>query len=419
MISVGCNKTQISEETTQSNEIVLKTTNSDLESLLVSNSFDKKDEAINRQHLALALVMKGLGNDKEFVRVTTKIAKENKGGVQFKQLFASLPRVQPLFEAVLKTAGSSNLSSSDDGVITYEGYLYTFIIFVPNYEVADGAKPPIVSPGFVEYDDIPNNNPDIVYAWQMNPDGSATEVLIGENEAMGIDKPVMLPSLETVGNTFSDAQIAQFKVRNQAKADEFIKDLSRRPAMGDLDALQIRALRSTVTDKFRIETPYGYDTSPSSEFTIDAYRIDPTNGATGQLQNIKNGKPGGSWYIDYVHYRDLGRERLREVPFADFMPTTNIFNTLFARKYIFNCYERDWYCWPKGLGSATTLGLTIYPDGRRKFHHEWYAFVPDNSLPVIPIVASAFQNTNATVLFDYPENQPNMPEKGFLRFTFK
>ena len=46
MISVGCNKTQISEETTQSNEIVLKTTNSDLESLLISNSFDKKDEAV-------------------------------------------------------------------------------------------------------------------------------------------------------------------------------------------------------------------------------------------------------------------------------------------------------------------------------------------------------------------------------------
>lgn len=46
MISMGCNKTQISEETTQSNEIVVKTTNSDLESLLISNSFDKKDEAV-------------------------------------------------------------------------------------------------------------------------------------------------------------------------------------------------------------------------------------------------------------------------------------------------------------------------------------------------------------------------------------
>lgn len=419
LIGIGCNKTQSLEETSIP-KVVLKTTNSNVEDLLRSNARDREEEAINRKHLDLALVLKSLSTDKEFVRTVLTIAKENKGTVQLDKLFANLPRVKPQFDAALAKKVTSNISARTVETITYEGYIYDLVIFVPNYEVALDDEYAIVSPGFVEYDDIENDNPDIIFAWQTAPNGVSAQVLVGEKEAMAIPQPVMLPGLETIGNTFSLDEMAQFRKINKAKADELKKELEKRSEMSNLDAIGLRTDAHIDIDQVRIHPNYGYETSKHSEFTIDAYRVDKSfvtgNGFT---KNIKLDKVQGSWHVKYVHFSELGTTLSITSRFADFMPTTNIASTLLNnRAYIFNTYERDWYNTNKSLGTGTIWGVTLNPSGRRKFQHEWYSFVPDGDLEIFPIAAAAYVWGNATVTFAYPENAPSQPEKGKMRFSF-
>ncbi len=416
--NIGCKKSQSLEEVSTP-KVVLQTTKSNVEDLLRSNASNREEEIINRKHLDLALVLKDLATDKEFVRTVLKIAKENKGTVQLDKLFANLPRVKPQFDAALAKK-ASYITQRTGETITYQGYIYSLIIFVPNYEVALDDGYPIVSPGFVEYDDIDNDNPDIVLAWQTSPNGYSTQVLVGEKEAMAITQPVMLPSLQTIGNTFTPDQIAQFKKTNKDKADEFKKNLEKQTEMSNLDALSLRSAAHVDIDQVRIHPNYGYETSQNSEFTIDAYRIDRSV-VTGQgfTNNIKIGKASGSWHVKYIHYSELGNTLSISSRFADFMPTTNIGSTLLNdRAYIFNTYERDWYCQEKDLGRGTIWGVSIEPSGRRKYKHEWYSFVPDSDLDVFPIAAAAYVWGSATITFAYPENNPSQPEKGKMRFSF-
>lgn len=417
--SVGCNKTQIIEEPTTS-KVVLKTTNSNVEDLLRSNARDRDEEIINRKHLDLALVLKSLSTDKEFVRTVLNIAKENEGTVQLDKLFAHLPRVKAQFDEALSKKPTSNITVRTGETITYQGYIYSLVIFVPNYEVALYDEYPIVSPGFVEYDDIENDNPDIVLAWQTAPDGSSTQVLVGEKEAMAITQAVMVPSLETIGNTFTPDQIAQSRKINKAKADEFKKNLEKQQEMSNLDALSLRSESHIDMDQVRIHPNYGYETSKHSEFTIEAFRVDRSV-VTGQgfTNNIKIGKPGGGWHVKYIHFSELGSTLSISSRFADFMPTANIGSTLLNnRAYIFNTFERDWYNTRKKLGTGTAWGVSLNLSGNRKFEHEWYSFDPETELNSFPIAAAAYVWGNATLYFAYPTNDPSQPEKGKLRFSF-
>lgn len=310
------------------------------------NADDKEDELINQSLFQVAESLKTFATDQQFVDFTVRKAQANNGLVYFEEVFQAFPQM----EAALSTDALAN----ENNPFEHTGHLYKTALFVPNFEVAKTAQLPIISPGIELYDDLKNNNPDIIFAWDVNEAGETVAINIGEKEAMKTARPLLALTLELC------------KQQSNGLTREDLTNGSL-PNANDPTLVATRAVSSFSTYEFRIN--HRFESSGSSEFWCQSNRIDPN----GTLHWI-NSSNGGRYHVADVKKNDIGKQLKKWKNFA------GNWTPYGANAVFYNTYERDWYSSFKALGSGDANGSTVNYSGKRKYHNEWYSFDPANTL---------------------------------------
>jgi hypothetical protein len=314
---------------------------------LILNPNDSEDEKINTFLYYLSLSICDLVHNVEFNQEVIRLAKDSPAHTaNLITLTDSFPNFKSEINQRLSSRSitfdeiAENLTYSKEGV--YERYVPC--IFIPNLDIADKDRQPILSPG-IEIDCAENEDvEDYIVAWYFTKLGVKIEVMLGEEDSKRTTNPIFILDNGEINLKGNDFEILP-------PVDEGLKSM----------------LSSTKfwSNEFRIN--HHYEPAPGrSEFTIVAYRISP-QGTAHWIYNSSGWKE-----IAKVKRSDVGKELSKwSLHCGNYTP--------YADNYvIWNTYERDWNRSSKGLGSVTQNGTTIHLGGRRKNTHEWYAWHPDS-----------------------------------------
>lgn len=118
-----------------------------------------------------------------------------------------------------------------------------------------------------------------------------------------------------------------------------------------------------------IQINYRYDGSNYSEFSIIAYRIDPS-GVIIKLTGY--GFNGAGWKtIKNIDKTQVGQQ------LEGWSAICGDYGTANSSTYVmFNTYERDWYQSLKPLGAISVNGATLHLNERMTYVTEYYSFDP-------------------------------------------
>ncbi len=236
-----------------------------------------------------------------------------------------------------------------------ENYIPAF--FVPNLEVANFSKLPIISSGISVLTSLPDceQYEDYIVAWYSDIDGNFNEILINEEIAMNTTHPVII-----VDNAEEEL----------TKRNKIYYNDSNNKGYKNQNTAQYH------TNEYRIN--HRYDNTNNSEFCITAALIRPDGSPNLVLRN-SNGTVTDWKKIADVHKNDIGKQLSKWEQFCieNLVPFSSNF-------IFFNTYERDWEKSPKNLGFGSRNGGTIYLSGRMTYSNEWYAYSPSevNNNPV-------------------------------------
>ena len=309
------------------------------------NEEDSEDERINLALLEMADQLSAFAMNSQLVQFVVEKAKTNEGLVFLEDVFVQFPEVE-------RSLNTGQSLGSEACPFEHTGLLYKAAIMVPNFEIAFASQTPIISPGIELYDDVRNDNPDIIFAWHFDQNGQKTAIYLGEKEAMQTTQPLIVLTPE----------LCDRQAGGLSREDILNGTL---PALGD--PLEFRMGITFSTYEYQIN--HRYDKSNNSEFWCQSNRIDQN----GNVYWI-NSSNGGRYKIDDVHKNDIGTLQYKWMHFADdYTPYTD--NVVY-----YNTWERDWYSSSKSLGSGSFGGTTVYYSGKRKYQNEWYSFNESNTL---------------------------------------
>lgn len=306
---------------------------------------DKEDEVINFALMDLSRALLPFGIDQAFVDFVVEKAQSNNGLVLLEHVFEHFPTIKDVM--------TSDFLGTAACPFVHTGYQYKTALFVPNFEIARKGQLPVLSPGIELYDDIKNDNPDIIFAWDVLADGQSIAINIGEKEAMQTNRPIINLTLELCerqADGLSKANLGNAKLP-MISADEFTWRGNR------------------FFSSYEIKLNHRYDRSNRSEFWCQSNRII----SDGTFEWI-NSSSGGRYEVATIHRDDIGAQVKVWKYFAgNYTPYSD--NTV-----LYNTYERDWYASYKDLGSGTAFSTTLNYEGRRRYYDEWYSFDPDDPL---------------------------------------
>jgi len=314
--------------------------NQEIKKLLL-NPEDREDEKINTYLYYLGLSLQGLVRNPTFNQVVISLAQRSTNQT------ANLLELKPEFQEAINRYLQSNFNLTLDRIakdLTHKGEMYVPCIFIPNLENIDYSIQPVLSPN-IEVDCSKNEKlEDNIIAWLYTKSGKIKEIIIGENNVIRTSVPIFL-----MDNGEANPKQYNFKT--------YPPDSNPTPS----------AAKTTYFHSNEYKINWRFEGgSNKSEFTIVAYRIDPT----GTVHWIYNSS--GWQQIAKVHKDDIGKYLSKWILFArNYTP----YNT----NYVFwNTYERDWNRSDKSLGQASANGKTIYLSGRRKYSGDWYNWDPSN-----------------------------------------
>jgi hypothetical protein len=346
------------------------TNTTDVETLL-TNPTDAEDEFINRKQYEMAKAITVMAANKDFVQFAVQTAKTNEGIITYEVLFKAFPQYKPLFAqtAIANRYGLEGFKTkgkSLDYDFVHNKFAYDAVIFVPNSEVADANLAPIVSPALEMWDDIANDNPDIVFGWEILSNGQTAEINIGEKDIL--THPTFVTSLHTI------KELVDVPINAIRKLDTSTMAIPHK---------RLNTSRSRMT---RAKINPHYDRSAHTEFWgAGCQYIDKgTNGIHERVSGL-SGRPTGvgidnNFFIKYVHKSETGWNKTDGIG-PDFGLNT-IFYDILARAIpahliYYNTFERDWYACKKALGTVKLpTGILLRFDGRRVYHEEWLTFNP-------------------------------------------
>lgn len=343
----------------------------DVETLL-KNPNDAEDEFINRKQYEMAKAMTTIAANKDFVQFAVQTAKANDGIITYEVLFKAFPQYKSLFAhttianryglEAFKTKGKSL-----DYDFVHNKFAYDAVIFVPNSETADATLSPIVSPALEMWDDIANDNPDIVFGWEILSTGQTVEINVGEKDIL--THPTFVTSLNTV-KELEDVSI----INGVRKLDTSSSIMPHR---------RLNTSRSRMT---RAKVNPHYDRSAYSEFWGSGcqYINNGHNTAHARVTGLSGRFTGvgldNNFFIKYVHKSETGWNKTDGIG-PDFGLNTHFYNleaqAIPAHLIYYNTFERDWYAGKKALGTVKLpTGVLQRFDGRRVYQEEWLTFNP-------------------------------------------
>jgi hypothetical protein len=328
------------------------------------NDNDKEDEYINREQYKLAQAITKMAQNKQFIQFAVETAKQNEGTISYDTIFKAFPWFKPLFANTaiaarygiekIKTVGKLDATEYD---FVHNKFGYDAIIHIPNFNEADANQSVIVSPALQIWDDIANDNPDIIFAWEILSNDGMAEINVGEKDILS--HPTLITSLSTV---------KELEENNVTNGGYKLED---RPN----NFLEVRSDPRCRTDRFRIN--HSYDRSDYSEFWGTGIQHINTGSSIGE-QKLGNDSRGiseldANYFISYVHFNFIGHDEVRR-QFVYVILNQNI-----TRHNIwYNTFERDWYAKGKPLGTVQLpngKNLVRFM-GRRVYQEEWYSFNP-------------------------------------------
>ena len=390
---VACNKdnnttTFSSENKEVENRYKLKGNLAPVEELIERG--DNESVVINKAEYELSKVLVKLAIDKKFTDFIIQTAKQNRGVVKYGQVFEEFPHYMQNFQGTIlanrfdfKSNNPKPLKtrSGGDYDFIHTGYGYESVIFVPNYENQINNNYPIVAPELEIEDDDVNENYDIIYAMEVQSNGSYREVNVGEYDAAQTSSAIMVTSLVTTAEL------------NPQPTLEGAYELLKSEGL----PLGVRANPVCQSNTYTIKV--FYDQSCSQElYAAGAEYINTPNFAPFRLQKgiginpLNENQPGvNNWRLISMKANECGKPLFVFFGGSGCSSTARVVPNLYAKDFYtilgsafsadhfvyYNVYERDWYCSNKTLGTLKFQdGTANRFEGRRRYHDEWLAFNP-------------------------------------------
>lgn len=234
-----------------------------------------------------------------------------------------------------------------------ENYVHTF--FIPNADIADFTKEPVISSG----KEVNSNNPklsqyeDYIIGWIKNEDGSFQEIILNEEMAMNTSHPIII-----VDNG-QDNSISRSKIQTGNIAPDNSKASEKEP--------EIHSFENQINHR--------YDNTPNSEFCITAVGFSDVDAVLYTPFRMPNGTTKNWKKINDINKKDINKLQYKWVHLfgSNYGYTVNS-----GLKIYWNTFERDWYRSPKDIGSVVSGGSTYYLAGNMHYSSDWYAFSPSS-----------------------------------------
>lgn len=349
---------------------------------LIANPEDKAEEKLNEENVKIAQVLLKLSTNKEFVKFVTQEARKDEGRVTYEAIFKQMPHLKDLFKETIiarrfgLTPASFNPAVDYD--VAHQNFGYNYMINVPNYEVAEEDKSPVISPE-LEVEDFPESDDfDVIFGWETDVNGSISEVNITERAAMVSDKPILVTSMDVIRkiieNTpnFSERKETNGKLpSSEPKTTNFVHTNKVRLAFhydksrfNELYCVGVRALKDNMSEIMRFQDNFGGSGSNSIGTNRHEFKV-------GEIHKNNTGSfQASTGFLGTLMPMDKEFYKMTILPLAD--EATHFL--------YYNYYERDWYSNRKPLGTAKFDLLPNTPvivlEGKRRFQHHWYAFDP-------------------------------------------
>ena len=352
--------------------------------ILLTNPEDKDDEKINNYLYELSLATRELTKDANFNNVIIEMARNSEN--QTANLLM-LEEVSPeYYREINSKLSEKGLSiQSIAGNLTHKPVApnpkypetakiekYVPAIFVPNLEIADAAKLPIISPN-IEVDCRKDESiEDNIVAWYYTEDGDLMEIMLSEETSLITTNPLFL-----LDNSVTTLEVEQKKgpLLLDGPTETSKKDIAKAKKSNSGTTLSFSSHELGITS-----SAYDYESwsGGKSEFAINAYRIEP-NGTVHWIYDAS-----GTKVIRKISSSEMGSIVYKWSHHAsDWQPYSNPWTPNVTQNGVnmvfWNTFERDWNRSAKGLGTCTANGTTIYLAGKRKYDGEWYTWIPSTA----------------------------------------
>ena len=291
---------------------------------IVKDEVNPSNEAINKEMLKVTNILKDFVANKELTRFIVASAKKQESrAVSVQEIANAFPEIASRLDKV------ESFGSTSATVFEHEGYTYEIGISVPNLDQANDELLPVLGVGLDLYDDVANNNPDLVFAYYTYSSGQQYQVNVGENEALQVYNPVCVAVPLLIGSPIE---------QNNNNNDNRIGQ----------GGAQLRAQKRTFIETYLVRDRF--DRSAHTEIHMAAAKPHTSNIDDRLIESMHGSQVGTQRNIDLTLRNDL------------------------IDDLIFNMYERDWYASRQSLGQTNNSGNEMR--GRRSFFNEWYTFSP-------------------------------------------
>jgi len=345
---------------------------------LLLNPDNRDDEKINLYLHKLSLATRDLIKDSGFNNTIINLARSSEtSSANLLDLERVAPRYYNIINANLRAYGLTlraiandltyrPVSPNPDYPETAEIEEYLPSIFVPNLEYLSSNYQPLISPNIEIDGGRDGRYEDNIVTWYFSEDGEIHEIILSEETSLQTRNPLF----------FLDNAVSTLRIPQQRNARPM------NPKSKTTNGTKSGSVLSFSSNEHSIESQsYRYENGGfwnKSEFAINAYRIDPS----GDVHWIYD--PSGSKVINKIKPNQIGTTRYKWSHHAsNWEPwsnpwTPNAYQNNVNMVY-WNTYERDWNRSPKGLGTCSANGTTIYLSGKRKYTSEWYAWIPSTT----------------------------------------
>lgn len=323
----------------------------------IANPNDADDEKISRNLLEVGISIREQLNNKSLNDLILKTAKLNPTNsmnlfeLVLNPKFKSTKPEYSRLQTILGNADWTHKSTNQFKSTVVEEYIP--VIYIPNIEIADMNKTPIICPAIQVNCELPGMEKyeDYIVGWYLNKDGKQKEILINEETAMSTTNPIFI------------IDIGEEEALNRSKSTNILSSPLNFKSTSELGDYYFHSNEFQINQR--------YETTGKSEFCISAGWVDEYGVARWILNQGAD---------DWKLIRDVDKDDIGD-PLEWWTSIVQLDVEPLVQNYVFwNTFERDWECSKKSLGMGSAPGSNIYLYGNMRYTGNWYTFEPNYGL---------------------------------------
>jgi hypothetical protein len=321
-------------------------------------SIDKEDEKVNRNLFQLGISARELFRDNTFNSQIINNAKLNFNhsvnllNIEPEGDLKSANEKLAKLKGLAKNIDLSHISNNPLKSGCIEQYVPA--IYIPNIEIADNSKQPIISSGLevdTKLDGLKEYEGYIV-AWYYNKEGKLKEILINEETAMSTTNPIFI-----IDN--ADNEMTSLSISERTTASNF------NPTLKSTQTI----FSDWCSNEYQIN--YRYEGNEHSEFWYTGSHIDEDGFAVYVCYDC-------GYYTEGAKIADVEKEDIGKLLAHWFLVCSNEVEPFNSNYLFYNTFERDWFRSEKSLGQPSANGTTVYLSGNMQYSGDWYAADPSD-----------------------------------------